>query len=115
GGGAGGRGGGGGGGGGGGAGGRRAPPVRGIAAGVGVGRLAAQLFGAGHIRAIRREHRADRESERVARVPGRAGQPEGRFAGEQQRVAGPDLDRREAGQHLERGADVAGADRPRPR
>ena len=35
---------------------------------------AAQLLGAGHIRAIGREHCADRQGERVARVLGRAGQ-----------------------------------------
>ncbi len=50
------------------------PPVRGIAPRVGVARPAAQLLGAGDIRAIGREHCADRQGERVARVLGRAGQ-----------------------------------------
>src|SRR5262245_31478957 len=42
-------------------------------------------------------------------------QLQGRFAGQHEQVTGPDLSWREAGEHLERGADVAGADRPRPR
>src|SRR6185312_1077518 len=42
-------------------------------------------------------------------------QPEGRCTRKQQRITAPDLTRREAGQDRERGVDVAGADRPRPR
>ena len=56
------------------------PPVRGIAARVGLGRAAAQLLGAGQIHATRFEQGADRGGERVAGVICRAGQLQGRFA-----------------------------------
>ena len=45
-------------------------PVRGFRAGVGVDRAAAQLLGAADIRAIGREHGADRQGQRVAGVLG---------------------------------------------
>ena len=56
------------------------PPVVGIAAFVRLGGAAAQFLGDGHIPAMGREHGADRQGERVARVlaaPGssRAGSP----------------------------------------
>jgi hypothetical protein len=59
---------------------RVARTVRGGPASVGVGRAAAQLLGAGHIDAVGGEYGADRQGERVARVPGGAGQLQGRFA-----------------------------------
>ena len=86
----------------------------GIAAFVGLGGAAAQFFGAGHIRAMGRELGADRQGERVARVRGRAGQVQGRFAVQQQGVSVRDLARREAGQDRKRGVNVAGVDRPGP-
>ena len=59
------------------------------------------------------EHGADRESERIAGVPGRAGQPEQPLRRPATTVL-PDLARRKAGQHRERGVDIARVDRPRP-
>src|SRR6185312_15548384 len=91
------------------------PPVRGGLALAGVGRPAAQFLRSGHIPADAGEHSADREGERVARVLSGAGQLQGRFAGQHQWVSAPHLDRREASQDPQRDADVAGADRPRPR
>ena len=49
------------------------PPVRAPLAGIGVGRAAAELLGAGDVRAVRRERGADRQGQRAARVIGRAG------------------------------------------
>ena len=85
----------------------------GIAAFVGRGREAAQFLGDGHIGATRREPGADRESERVARVLGRAGQLQSRLAVQQQGCT-QILAGREAGQDRKRGVDVAGVDRPGP-
>jgi hypothetical protein len=75
----------------------------------------AQLLRTGHISAGGGDHCADRQRERVAGVPGRAGQLQGRFVGQRQRIGVPDLRRRKADQDRKRGGNVASADRPRPR